>query len=164
METIKTLLSNEYFMLCVMAAVIFGLTQLFKLPIKAATSHIKNEKKRGIVNLVIVLIPFALGLLSEWLWYWLYHKYGVGMQVEFTGINGLQYGMASLTVYGVVEKLFKKNGIEIKLDNPLDTDEGKAVQELVQQVQEDGKIDNQDISAVDQFWKTISKDKDKKKK
>ena len=151
MEVIKQLLSNEYLMLCVMAAVIFGLTQVLKLPIKAATNHIKNEKTRGIVNLIILIIPFALGLLTE------YFFDGLYLHNAFTGIVGLQYGSSSLLVYSVFEKIAKKTGIEIKLDNPLDTEEGKAVMELVKDVQEDGKIDESDVSAVDKFWKTINK-------
>ncbi len=149
---LKTLLENEYFVWCAMAVVIFGLTQLLKLPIKAATKHIKNEKTRGIVNLVILIIPFALGLLAEFLFDGLY------LHNEFSGIAGLQYGSASLLVYGVFEKIAKRTGIEIKLNNPLDTDEGKAVQELVNKVQEDGKIDKTDASAVDEFWKTVIQD------
>lgn len=153
MEMLKQWISNEYFVWCAMAVVVFGLTQILKIPIKAATKHIANDKKRGIVNLVILIIPFALGLLAEYLFDVLY------LHNSFTGIAGLQYGSASLLVYGIFEKIAKKTGIEIKLDNPLDTEEGKAVQELVEKVQEDGKIDKSDISAVDEFWKTIQKDK-----
>lgn len=148
-----TLLSNEYFVWCAMALIIFGLTQLFKLPIKAATKHIQNERTRGIVNLVILLIPFALGMLGEFLFDGLY------LHNSFTGIVGLQYGSSSLLVYTVFEKLAKKTGLELKLDNPYDTDEGKAVKELVEEIQADGKIDKKDASAVDELWKTISKDK-----
>lgn len=156
MEVIKQLLSNEYFVWCAMAVVIFCLTQILKLPIKAATKNIKNEKTRGIVNLIILIIPFGLGLLAEWLFDGLY------LRNAFSGITGLQYGSASLLVYGIFEKIAKKTGIEIKLDNPLDTEEGKAMQELVEKVQEDGKIDKSDVSAVDEFWKAINKDNPKK--
>ncbi len=157
MEVIKQLLSNDYFVWCAMAVVIFGLTQLLKLPIKAVTKHIKNEKTRGIVNLVILIIPFTLGLLAEYLFDVLY------LHNVFAGIAGLQYGSASLLVYGVFEKLAKKTGIEIKLDNPYETtDEGKAVQELVEKVQEDGKVDKSDLSAVDEFWQAIQQDKNNK--
>lgn len=157
MEWLKQLLANEYFMFIAMALIIFGLTQLLKLPIKAATKHIKNEKTRGIVNLVILIIPFALGLLAEYLFDVLY------LGNVYMGVAGLKYGSSSLLVYSVFEKIAKKTGVDIKLNNPYETtDEGKAVQELVDKVQEDGKIDKFDLSAVDEFWKTINKDSPKK--
>lgn len=156
MKVLKQLLSNEYFMLIAIALIIFGLTQLLKLPIKAVTKHIKNERTRGIVNLVILFIPFALGLIAEYLFDVLY------LGNTFMGVVGLKYGSSSLLVYSVFEKIAKKTGVEIKLDNPLDTEEGKAVKELVDKVQENGKIDKSDLSAVDEFWKTINKDSPKK--
>lgn len=151
MEVIKQLLSNEYFMWCAMAVVIFCLTQLLKLPIKAATKHIKNERTRKIVNATILLIPFALGVLFEFL-YTTYYLHTV-----FTVITGLGYGTAGISLYGVIERFFK-----IKVNNPYNTEEGKAVQELVDRVQEDGKIDKSDVSAVDEFWNAINKDNTKK--
>lgn len=156
MEVIKQLLSNEYFLFCVMAVVIFCLTQLLKWPIKAATKHIIDEKTRSLVNLVILIIPFGLGLIAEWLFDGLY------LHNNFSGIAGLQYGSASLLVYTIFEKIAQKTGIEIKIDNPLDTDEGKVVQELVKKVQEDGTIDKSDLSAVAEFWKMINKENTKK--
>ena len=142
-----------------MAVIIFCLTQILKLPIKAITKHIKNEKTRGIVNLVILIIPFGLGLLAEFLFDGLY------LHNSFAGIAGLQYGSASLLVYGVFEKIAKKTGIKVTIDNPYETtEEGEAVKELVNKVQEDGKIDKSDISAVDEFWEKINKGTGKKKK
>lgn len=152
MEVIKQLLSNEYFVWCAMAVIIFLVTQVLKLPIKAATKHIKNERTRKIVNATILLIPFGLGVLFEFL-YTTYYLHTV-----FTVITGLGYGTAGISLYGVIERFFK-----VKVNNPYETtEEGKAVQELVEKVQEDGKIDEQDISAVDEFWKTINKDNPKK--
>lgn len=151
MEVIKQLLSNEYFVWCAMAVVIFCLTQLLKLPIKAATKHIKNERTRKIVNATILLIPFGLGVLFEFL-YTTYYLHTV-----FTVITGLGYGTAGISLYGVIERFFK-----IKVNNPYNTEEGKAVTELVDKVQEDGKIDKSDVSAVDEFWNAINKDKPKK--
>lgn len=151
MEVIKQLLSNEYFVWCAMAVVIFCLTQLLKLPIKAATKHIKNERTRKIVNATILLIPFALGVLFEFLYTTYY------LQTAFTVITGLGYGTAGISLYGVIERFFK-----IKVNNPYNTEEGKAVQELVDKVQEDGKIDKSDVSAVDEFWNAINKGNHKK--
>lgn len=152
MEVIKQLLSNEYFVWCAMAVIIFLVTQVLKLPIKAATKHIKNERARKIANATILLIPFGLGVLAEFL-YTTYYLHTV-----FTVITGLGYGTAGISLYGIIERFFK-----VKVENPYEaTDEGKAVQELVEKVQEDGKIDEKDVSAVDEFWKTINKNNPKK--
>lgn len=154
MEVLNQLLSNEYFVWCAMAVIIFCLTQILKLPIKAATKHIKNEKTRGIVNLVILIIPFGLGLLAEFLFDGMY------LHNAFTGMAGLQYGSSSLFVYGVFEKIAKKTGINVKIDNPYEiTEEGKAIKELVDKAQEDGKIDKSDLSAVDEFLEKINSSK-----
>lgn len=152
MEVIKQLLSNEYFVWCAMAVIIFLVTQVLKLPIKAATKHIKNQRTRKIINATILLIPFGLGVLFEFL-YTTYYLHTV-----FTVIAGLGYGTAGISLYGIIERFFK-----VKVENPYEnTEEGKAVQELVEKVQEDGKIDKSDLSAVDEFWKTINKDNPKK--
>lgn len=152
MEVIKQLLSNDYFVWCAMAVIIFLVTQVLKLPIKAATKHIKNERARKIANATILLIPFGLGVLFEFL-YTTYYLHTV-----FTVIAGLGYGTAGISLYGVIERFFK-----VKVENPYETtEEGQAVQELVDKIQDDGKIDKSDLSAVDEFWKTINKDNPKK--
>lgn len=143
---IHVILSNQYIVGFAMALIIFAITQLLKLPIKATTKRIKNERARRIVNSTILLIPFLLGLTAEFLYSTYY------LHIAFTGITGLGYGTAGISLYGVVERFFK-----VKLENPMDSEEGKAVTELVEQVQKDGKIDKSDISAVDDFWKTVSK-------
>lgn len=144
---LKILLENEYFVWCAMALIIFGVTQLLKLPIKVCTKRIKNDRTRRIVNSTILLIPFMLGLVAEFLYSTYY------LHIAFTGITGLGYGAAGVSLYGIVERFFK-----VKIDNPYETtEEGKAVKELVEKVQEDKKIDENDKSAVDEFWKTINK-------
>lgn len=146
MEVIKQLLSNEYFVWCAMAVIIFLVTQVLKLPIKATTKHIKNERVRKIVNATILLIPFGLGVLAEFL-YTTYYLHTV-----FTVITGLGYGTAGISLYGIIERFFK-----VKVSNPYETEEGKVVTELVEKVQKDGKINKSDVSAVDEFWNAINK-------
>ncbi len=144
---LKTLLSNSFFVWCAMAVIIFGITQLLKLPIKACTKRIKNERTRRIVNSTILLIPFILGLVAEFLYSTYY------LHIAFMGITGLGYGAAGVSLYGIIERFFK-----IKVDNPYETtEEGKAVKDLVDKIQEDGKITEEDKSAVKDFWKTINK-------
>lgn len=154
---LKTLLENEYFVGCAMAIIIVGLTQLIKLPYKAATNHIKNEVLRKCVNAVILLIPFAFGLLGEFL----YAHYV--SQTSFTGWLGSLSGLGGLGTHGIfsfVKEIIKSKSKE--KDNPYNTEEGKAVVDLVENVVEDGKIDAKYTSAVDEFRKTISKYRDNK--
>lgn len=129
-----------------MAILIFLVTQLLKLPIKHFTNKIKNERKRKIVNATILLIPFALGLFFEFL----YATYF--LHTVFTGIAGLGYGAAGISLYGVIERFFK-----VKIDNPYETEEGKAVTDFINSVTADGKIDSEDINAVQEFLNKVSK-------
>lgn len=140
------LITNPYIVGCVMALIIFAVTQLLKLPIKAVTKKIKNERLRRIANSVILLIPFALGVLLEFL----YNTYVIF--TDFTVITGLGYGAAGVSLYGVIERFFK-----VKVENPYDTEEGKAVCELIENVTEDNKVDEKDIDAVKVFWDKIKK-------
>lgn len=165
MEIITQLLSNSYFVWCAMAVIVFGVTQLLKLPIKLVTKKIKNERVRRSVNAVILLIPFGLGVLFEFLYSTYYLK------EAFSVITGLGYGTAGISLYGVIERFFK-----VKVQNPYtETDEGKAVTDFVQDVVngKDSKTatkelvadiignekveekDNKD--AVADFWKEVNK-------
>lgn len=138
------LLANEYFVGCAMAVIIFALTQVLKLPIKACTKHIKRERVRKMVNATILLIPFILGVACDF-FYQTYHLHGA-----FSVINGLGYGTAGISLYGVVERFFK-----VKVPNPYETEEGKAVTELVGKVTKDGKVDGNDKDAVKEFWNKV---------
>lgn len=149
LNILNTLLHNDYFVWCVMAVIIFGITQLLKLPIKHFTKKIANERKRKIANATILLIPFAIGILLNFFYSIFYLK---EVFETMTIIKGLGYGSAGISLYGVIERFFK-----VKVNNPYDTEEGKAVTELVDSVVEDGKIDSQDKSAVQDFLDKVSK-------
>ena len=142
----ETLLHNEAFVLGAMGLVIFGITQLLKLPIKFFTSKIQNERGRRIVNATILLIPFACGILGDYLYatYYLHTAYDI--------VTGLSYGLSAISLYGFVERFFK-----VKVDNPYETNEGKAVLQLVDNVTKDGKVDNNDKSAVQSFLEKMGK-------
>lgn len=138
------LLKNEYFMGVVMSVIVFAFTQLLKMPIKALTIKIENERTRKIVNGTILLIPFILGVLFEFLLTTLvFHE-------PFTVIQGLTYGTGGISLYGVVERFFK-------VKNPYDTEEGEAVMELVEKVTEDGKVDENDKTALKEYLDLVSK-------
>ena len=143
-EVIKQLFADEYVVLIAMAVIIFLTTQVLKLPIKFFTKHIGNERVRRIVNGTILLIPFGLGILLDFL----YSTYYLNTAVDI--INGLSYGTAGVSLYGVVERFFK-----VKTDNPYKTEEGEAVLELVNEISKDGKVDKKDSSAIEAFYKNI---------
>lgn len=145
MKWFLKLLENEYFVLSAMALIIFGLTQLLKLPIKFFTNKLKNKRARKMVNATILLIPFALGVLADFLYSTYY------LHTAFSVITGLGYGTAGISLYGVIERFFK-----IKTENPYNSEEGQAVIELVGEISADGKVDNNDKHAVKDFWNKAS--------
>ena len=142
----ETLLNNEAFVVGAMGLIIFGITQLLKLPIKFFTAKINNERGRKIVNATILLIPFACGILGDYFYstYYLHTAYNI--------ITGLSYGTTAISIYGLVERFFK-----VKVDNPYETDDGKAVVQLVGDVTKDGKVDSNDKSAVQSFLEKMRK-------
>jgi hypothetical protein len=144
MEFIHKLLNSEYFVWCAMAVIIFALTQVLKLPIKACTKHIPNERARRMVNATILLIPFAVGIALDFV-YSTYYLHGA-----FSIINGLGYGTAGISLYGAIERFFK-----VKTENPYETEAGKAVTELVEEISKDGKVDENDKHAVKDFWDKV---------
>lgn len=149
MSTITQILHNEYFIWCAMAVIIFGITQVLKLPIKYFTNKIQNERTRKIVNTIILLIPFGLGVLFEFLYSTYY------LHTAFTVITGLGYGTAGISLYGIIERFFK-----VKVKNPYtETEEGQAVTELIQDITADGKVDSNDIDAIQAFYNKVNNGK-----
>lgn len=138
------LLNNVYFISCAMAVIVFLATQVLKMPIKHFTSKIANERARKIANATILLIPFALGVLFDYL----YSTYVT--HTAFSVIAGLGYGTAGISFYNIIERTFK-----VKISNPYKTEDGKAVMELVAAVTEDGKVDAEDADRVKTFLKKV---------
>lgn len=146
LSILNNLLHNSSFVWCAMAVIIFAVTQVLKLPIKVFTKKIKNERKRKIINAVILLIPFGLGILFDFLYstYFLHQAFNI--------IAGLGYGTAGISLYSIIERTFK-----VKINNPYDTEEGKAVTDLVTDITADGKISGSDMSAVQEFLDKVNK-------
>lgn len=134
------LLNDKNFMWIVMAVLVLCLSQLLKLPIKALTKKfIKNDRARGLVNLTIMLLPLGLGVLCDFLYCSLYIK------VAFNIVEGLKVGGTAITLYGALEKIFKGS----KSSGTL------ATEELVNEITKDGKVDENDTSAVKEFWNKV---------
>lgn len=136
------LLTNQLFIIGVLSALIFGITQGLKQFIKLGTKRIKNERVRRMVNMTILLLPFGLAFLAEFLWGVLY------LQGTYSVECALTYGTGAISLYGIVERF-------LKVKNPYDTAEGKEALELVGEITKDGKVDKNDISAVERFIKKV---------
>ena len=136
------LLNSEYFVWGAMAIIVLCLSQLLKLPIKALTKKlIKDDNKRSRVNIVLMLIPLALGVLGDWL----FCTYYLG--VAFSIVEGVKIGGTAITLYGMLEKAIK--GSQSK--------ETTATLQLVNDITKDGKIDKQDNSTVKEFVNNLNK-------
>ena len=145
MEWLSTLLHNTWFVGCAMAVLIFGITELIKQPIKKLTTKaIKSERIRKMVNTIILLIPFALGIFFEFLFKTYY------LHTVVNGVTGLHYGTAAVTLYGFIERFFYEKGV--KVDNPYNTEEGKAVTQAVEDITKDGKVDENDMKTVEKLF------------
>lgn len=144
----RELLTNKYFVVGVMAVIVFIATQFIKLPIKHFTSKIKDERKRRMANATILLIPFILGVALDIL----YSKFITCEEISIisSAVRGLGYGMAGISLYGIIERFFK-----VKIENPYETEEGEAVTEMVETITADKKIDKKDADPVKDFWKKV---------
>lgn len=148
----QELLNNTVFMYGVMSVIIFALTQGLKwLFIKPFTNKIENEKVRKAVNTTIYLIPYALGILFEYL-------YGVMlMQGEFNAFMGIVHGTSGIACYGVFERLYAVfTGKSSSIGNPFeDSETVKAAKECAYAVIEDGKVNADDLPALAAFYKKV---------
>ena len=143
-ELFMQVMSNAELVVAITGIVIFALTQLLKMPIKHFTNKIENQRIRRIVNITILIIPFALGVGCEFVY---------SMFVYFDAFElgvGIAYGSSAVFAYSIVERFLK-----VKLPNPFATEEGKAFLQLVDTVSEDGKIDENDKDAIKAFWDKV---------
>lgn len=151
-EILKFLLQYPEIVLIGAAVFTFVATQLLKMPIKHFTKRIKDEDTRKKVNVVILLLPFLLGCLYELLYSQCY------LHTDFSVIEGLQFGTCGVSVYAFVENFLKKKGVtQTTITNEYKTTEGQAVVELVKEVTADGKIDGDDMTAVQKFLNKVVK-------
>lgn len=150
-EILSVLLKYNEIVLIGAAVFTFFVTQLLKLPIKKWTSAIKDENTRKAVNAVILLLPFIFGCLYEFLYARCY------LHETFNLVRGLQFGMSGISTYAIVERFLKKKTNIDSVNVYTETEDGKAVADLVKEVTADGKIDKDDISAVEKFLGRFNK-------
>ena len=148
----QELLNNTVFVYGAMSVIIFAVTQGLKWAfIKPWTNKIPNERARKAVNTTIYLIPYALGILFEYL-------YGVMlMQGEFNAVMGIIHGTSGIACYGVFERLYAVfTGKSTSLGNPFgDAATAQAAKECAYAVVEDGKVNADDLPALAAFYKKV---------
>lgn len=148
----QAILENQVVVYVVMAALIFGLTQGLKwLFIKPFTNKIKNEKVRKAVNTTIYFIPYALGILFEFVYAVLL------VHSEFSVVMGIIHGTSGIACYGVFERIYSLcTGKSSNIANPYtDTDVGRAVKELMDSVAEDGEVNKDDFPKLKEFLEKV---------
>lgn len=134
------LLNNPTFMWGAMSIIVLIVSQLLKLPIKALTEKtIKDKTVRDRVNVTIMLIPLALGILVDYMFCTYY------LHIAFDIVEGVKIGGTAITLYGVLEKLFK-GGVS------KETEEAIA---LSTEIISDGKIDKKDGEIIKEFINKI---------
>lgn len=149
----QALLQNQVLVYCVMALLIFGVTQGLKWAVvKPWTNKLKNERARKAINTVIFFIPYAVGILLEFLYS------AVIMKGEFNALAGIISGGAGHSVYALYERVYciitgKKDSAVSKTLKKSE----KEWQEMLLGVVEDGKIDENDKDALQSFWDKIGK-------
>ena len=140
MEWLLELLENQTFVWGAMAVLIFAFTQVFKLPIKHFTKNIPSERGKKIANISILVLAFGFAVLLDFLFAYFYLKSDLDL------LRALSNWSGSSLVYSIVERFLKK-----KVENPLDTEEGKATAELIKNVVADGKVTAKDKTAMQEF-------------
>ena len=141
MEWFFELLNNEIFVWGAMAVIIFAFTQFLKLPIKHFTSKIESKRGKKLANASILILAFGVAVLLDFLFAYFYLKEGVDL------LRALRNWTGSSAVYSLIERFFG-----VKVDNPMETEEGKAVVDLATEACADKKIDKNDKGAVKEFW------------
>ena len=137
MQWLKVILYNQKIMIWIMALLVFLLTQLLKFPIKFFTNKIKKESTRKAVNSTIMLLPFALGCLVEYIYcYYILH-------CAFDLTAGFILGGQSMAFYGIIDHLFG-----IKIENELETEEGQEVLEAISDAQADGVVTTDEVKDI----------------
>ena len=128
-----------------MAIIVLLLTQALKwMLVKPFTRLIKNEVVRERVDCLIVLIPFALGIVLDFFYCTYFLQTVPNMMV------GITYGTGAIALYNPIAKFFGAK-------NVYQTEQGKKALEFIKNVASDGKIDAQDGEKVKEFLAMVGK-------
>ena len=155
----KELLNNEKFIWVAMGIIIVIVTQILKwVLIKPFTNKLKNKKVKSIINTIIVFIAIGLGFLAEYLYVYKY------LHHEFSVMEALTWSGAGQIGYALLERVLKIFNSKKTIENPYNTEEGKAVLSLVENITKDGKIDENDGSAILDYIKSVNQSLENNKK
>lgn len=146
----QDLLNNEVFVYCAMAVLVFGITQGLKwVFVKPWTGKLENERARKAINTVIYFLPYAVGVGLEILYATYVSK------AEPNLVVGAISGGAGHSVYALYERIYSViTGNKYKASHATNEQE-KAVDEFVDSVVADNKIDKSDKSKLDVFLEKI---------
>lgn len=127
--------ASDLGVLFILAFAVLLVTQVVKQPIKLLFKKIiKNEKVLDRVCAIIILLPLGFGVLADYIM-------SLYTDLAFDILQGIVIGGVAVAMYALLEKLIKGNKSTATI----------ATQELVDEITEDGKIDNKDKSAVREF-------------
>ena len=145
------LLNNTTFVWGVMSMLTFLITQGLKwVFVKPYTKNL-SQRKKTIINSVILLIAFAISVLCEYF----YSRFWLNVPID---INRAFIGWSGASgCYAVFERILKAiKGENVVVDNPFQTEEGEATVDFVKEVVKDGKIDKKDKDVAYDFLEKLN--------
>ena len=135
------LVANYAWYLVVMMSLIIAVTNtilmVVKKPIKSWTGKIKNEKLRKLVNKIFIVLAFGFSALAWWGLSAISAQY-----FPFDTINVLMTGAFSIVIYAFGDGIITKS-------------QSKQLVETTAEIVEDGKVDENDKTAIAEFWDKV---------
>ena len=146
----QEILSNRVSVLCVMAFITFAITQGLKwVLVKPWTNRLKSERARKAINMVIFFFPYAIALSLGFLYATFILK------GETNALIALIVGGGGHSFYGFFEMIWGVVTGNIKVKRQAQTEEEKAVEDLVVSVAEDGKVNKEENPALNAFLEKV---------
>jgi hypothetical protein len=121
----------------IMSIITCVVVAILKLPFKALTNKIKNEKCRKVVNVFIILLAFGVGIGAKWL----FETYLGNGNMDNLIIGGLANGAGATAIYAVIDQLLGNK-------SPKTIGVANSVISATQNVLNDGKVDGADNTTV----------------
>lgn len=141
-ETIGFLYENfslfYVILMVVTMAIIIGLCALIKKPIKAFTKkYITNEKLRKLANKIIIVMAYGISIGLYYLLAWLLPQFVTVDWVQITLSASL-----AIVAYALGDGVITKNTAKLAVDD-------------LKEIVKDGKVDENDESAIKEFYNKV---------
>ena len=140
-QVFASLISNYGLFTAIVMGIITSLTILIvgflKKPIKKGTSKFKNERFRKLVNKVIVFLAFGISALL-----WLALSYIAKQYFTFEPLYVFITGALSVVLHQLA-------------DGVITSSTAKQLLEIVEDVKEDGAVDEKDEDAITRFYDMV---------